>query len=99
MADKKLTVVAVFHGKKGAADELKNELVKLISPSRKDEGYIEYRLHQCIDNPDNFMFYENWAGKKYLDAHLNTPHLKTLGPKVAKFLAEPTKVTFWEEIG
>ena len=98
MSEKKLTVVALFYGRKGMAKGLKDELMKLISPTRKEDGCIEYRLHQCSNIPENFMFYENWLSKEHLDAHLKTPHLMSLGPKIEKFLAEPVKVTFLEEL-
>ena len=97
MADKKLTVVALFYGKKGTSKELKDELMKLIPPTRKEDGCIEYRLHQCNNVPENFIFYESWASKKHLDTHLKTPHLTTLGTKIEKFISKPVEVTFWGE--
>jgi len=72
----KLTVVAKIVAKKGCIDSLKGELIKLVAPTRQEQGYIEYRLHQDNENPEVFLFYENWADATCLEKHLNTARFK-----------------------
>ena len=70
-----LTVIAYMKAAPGKRDELKAELEALIEPTSKEDGYVNYDLHQGVEDPDTFFFYENWESPEHLDAHLATPHL------------------------
>ena len=70
-----LTVVAYMKAAPGKRDELARELEALIEPTTKEHGYVNYDLHQGVEDPDVFIFYENWESAAALDAHLATPHL------------------------
>ena len=70
-----LTVVAYMKAAPGKRDELKAELEDLIKPTSVEDGYVNYDLHQGVEDPDVFIFYENWESAAALDAHLATPHL------------------------
>jgi quinol monooxygenase YgiN len=71
-----VTVVAKLITKADAVESVKNELLKLITPTRQEKGCIEYRLHQDNDDPAVFIFYENWENMACLEQHMNTPHFK-----------------------
>ena len=71
-----LTVIAKIKAKKGKTEFIKSELVKLIEPTRKEEGCIQYVLHQDNNDPSIFIFVENWLSKELLDKHLSNEHLK-----------------------
>ena len=40
--------------------------------SRTEEGCIKYDLHQSIEDPDTFLFYEIWMGEEALALHANS---------------------------
>ena len=71
-----LTVVATVTAGPGYEDEVGEILKKLIEPTRKEEGCIDYDFHRSIENPAVYVFYENWTSKAHLDRHLETPHIK-----------------------
>ena len=58
----------------------------LIEPTSQEEGYVNYDLHQGVDAPRFFTFYENWVSGAHLDAHLAAPHLVDLANKMGDFL-------------
>lgn len=70
-----LTVVAYMKAAPGRRDELKAELEKLTAPTSREDGYVNYDLHQGVEDPDFFALYENWESAAALDAHLAAPHL------------------------
>lgn len=70
-----LTVIAYMRAKPGKEDELRAELEALIPPTAAEDGYVNYDLHQGVEDPGVFFFYENWESPAHLDAHLNQPHL------------------------
>lgn len=71
-----VTVVARIKAKPEALTKVREELLKLIEPTRKESGCISYDLHQ--DNADTtlFFFLENWESKELLDKHLESEHIK-----------------------
>jgi quinol monooxygenase YgiN len=70
-----LTVIAYMKAAPGKEDELRAALEALVEPTTKEAGFVNYDLHQGIEDPGTFIFYENWESPAHLDAHLATPHL------------------------
>ena len=98
MNTKPLTVVAQIKAKPGKEDQVRQELLSLVAPSRKDAGCLNYDLHQATDNSALFLFYENWTSKAHLDAHLHKPDLQAALARVGQMAAEPPQITLWEKI-
>lgn len=96
MSNKPYTVLALFEAKPGKEQALKELLTSLIAPTLQEEGCINYDLHQCLQNPAQFMFYENWASKEAHAKHRETPHILSWRAKRAELLAKPPEVTYWE---
>jgi quinol monooxygenase YgiN len=94
----RITVVARFRALEGLEGKLKELLLTLIEPGRADGGCINYDLHQAIDDPALFIFYENWQSREYLDKHAATPHVQHFRSKVKDLLAEPPEVTLLAKI-
>jgi quinol monooxygenase YgiN len=72
----KITIVAKVVAKRDAVEAVKNELLKLIVPTRKESGCIEYRLHQDNQDPAVFLFYETWEDAVSLEKHITSDHYK-----------------------
>ncbi|MDQ2810540.1 MAG: antibiotic biosynthesis monooxygenase [Actinomycetota bacterium] len=71
-----LTVIAHMRAQPGKESELRTALEALIKPTTEERGYVNYDLHQGVEDPSEFFFYENWESAGDLDAHLNAPHLQ-----------------------
>lgn len=83
-----VTVVAKVTAKSDAIEAVKAELLKMIAPTRQEEGCIEYRLHQDNDNPAVFIFYENWKSPASVEQHMNSKHFQTYVEAVGDLLAD-----------
>ncbi|GAA1899478.1 putative quinol monooxygenase [Lapillicoccus jejuensis] len=83
-----LTVIAFMKAAPGKRDELKAALEALIEPTGQEAGYVNYDLHQSVEDPDRFFFYENWESGEHLDAHLATPHLVDFAARIPELLDE-----------
>ena len=94
-----LTVVAQIKAKPGKETQVRQELLSLVAPSRKDAGCLNYDLHQALDNPALFLFHENWTSKAHLDAHLQKPDLQAVLARLGQLVAEPPQITLWENLG
>ena len=81
-----LTVIAHMRAAPGKRDELRAALEALVEPTSKEQGYVNYDLHQSMEDPDRFFFYENWESDADLDAHLDAPHLRDFAARIPELL-------------
>jgi quinol monooxygenase YgiN len=81
-----LTVIAHMRAAPGKRDELRAALEALVEPTSKEQGCVNYDLHQGIEDPDRFFFYENWESDADLDAHLDAPHLRDFAARIPELL-------------
>jgi len=96
MTDKKVTVLARINAKPGMADTVKQEIMALVVPTRREPGCINYDLHQSCNDHCLFMLYENWKSLKALEEHLEMPYLKAFKEKANQLLATPLDITLWD---
>jgi len=95
---KPVTVVATFEARPGREAELKRLLLALLAPTRQEAGCLNYDLHISPEHPAKFLFHENWAGKELLEAHLKSPHLAALLPRVDELCVAPPEIKLWEKL-
>lgn len=71
-----LSVVAKIKVKPEFVDLVKAEMLKMVAETVKENGCMNYNLHQ--DNADDsvFIFYENWSGEDALQNHLQSEHVQ-----------------------
>ncbi len=90
MASEKLTIVALIFAEEEKRELVKSELLKLIEPTRAEEGCINYDLHQDHENPNLFLFYENWTTKEHWLAHTKSSHIEAYKKNTEGAIAEST---------
>jgi quinol monooxygenase YgiN len=82
-------VIAEIVSKKEKADELRALLVPFAEKSAKEPGCLVYTLMEVIGEPGRFLTFERWTDKAALDAHMVTPDIKAIVPKLEPVLAKP----------
>lgn len=73
---KKLVIVARIEANAGQEGLVRKALSRLIEPTLKEAGCIQYDLHQDNDNPALFLFYEIWESRELWQDHLKSPHIR-----------------------
>ena len=76
--DSELVIVAHITANSGQLDLVKSELKKLIEPTLKEEGCLQYDLHQDHEDSLRFLFFERWQNRDLWQAHMNSPHIEAL---------------------
>ena len=88
----------VVVGKVRTDEARRDELVRISQDvaraSREEEGCLGYRIFQDTEDPDAFVFVEEWADQAALDAHFRTPHIATFMGAMPGTLAAPPDVKF-----
>lgn len=75
MSAKRLTLVATIKTTEDKCELVKAELIKLIAPTRAEDGCEDYVLHTDNLNPNTFVFYENWSSYEAWQKHMATQHM------------------------
>lgn len=88
MNNQRLTIVAKILAKEEQRELVKNELTKLVEPTRAEDGCINYDLHQDNKNPNLFIFYENWTSPEALQKHLKSDHITAYSKATKEAVAE-----------
>lgn len=76
--NKQFPLIVKFEVKEDKIEFVKSELIKLLEPTRKEIGCIQYDLHQDVEDPSVFMFYEIWETKEAWIEHNSQQHVKDL---------------------
>ena len=87
-------VIAEIVSTKEKVDELRALLVPYAEKSAKEPGCLKYVLMEVIAEPGRFLTYERWTNKAALDAHMGTPDIKEIVPKLQPILAKPVSQIF-----
>lgn len=71
----KLTIVAKIEANPDKIELVKAELQKLVEPTLKEAGCLQYDLHQDNDDPAVFLFYETWENRELWQDHMGNSHI------------------------
>jgi len=83
----KLFVVATVVAKEESRSELREALLTLVPIAKTEPGYIQYDLHEAVEQPGTFLFYEIWEDEASLDMHNTTPAMKAFGERTGPWVA------------
>jgi len=93
-----LTVIAYIFAKRGEEQRVRTALLELVDETRKENGCINYDLHESEDNPAHFVMYENWRSTADLEEHARSAHLRDFGGNMSPFLERPSEITKWKMV-
>lgn len=72
----KIHLIAIIRSKPEYIEEVKSKLQVMVVHSRKETACLRYDLHQDLDNPSQFLFYEIWQDEASLNRHNEQPYIK-----------------------
>jgi quinol monooxygenase YgiN len=94
-----LTVVVRIRAKAGCELQVRQELLELLSPTRAEDGCINFDLHEAVGDAGLFLVHENWTSEEVLSRHFETPYIQAWLSQAASLLAEPMELTRWYRVG
>jgi quinol monooxygenase YgiN len=93
-----LTVVACLRAKAGQHAHLREQLQRLVAPTRAEAGCVTYDLFVSRSEPGCFMFHEVWKSAADLDAHFLTPHMVAISKLLPELLQGPMDLSKWTKL-
>lgn len=98
MNPEKVTVIAYIEVKPGTEETFLKEISPLVEATRTEASCINYDFHRSTENPNLFMFYENWTSMEGLNQHARSAHIQTFRANIADLLAKPVEIKTYEMI-
>ncbi|MBN1319470.1 MAG: antibiotic biosynthesis monooxygenase [Thermoleophilia bacterium] len=93
-----LIVTAKVKLQSGKSEEFL-EAVRVMKPQvMQDPGAIQYSLHRSVEDPDTFIFYEQYESEEAFAYHLSTDHFKALAGTIDPLMAVPGDIGQWVEV-
>jgi quinol monooxygenase YgiN len=83
----KLTCIAKIVAQQEHKKIVLAELTKIVHPTQKEQGCINYDLHVDNTNDAIFMFHETWESEEDLTAHSQSSHIKKCFEVIGGMLA------------
>ncbi|WP_192931221.1 putative quinol monooxygenase [Gemmobacter serpentinus] len=87
-------VFAHVQARPGHEDRLRDALLKLVTVTEAEPGFLRYDLHQDCANPGHFAFYEIWQDQASLDIHAVTDAMRAHQALTADWIESVTVQTF-----
>jgi quinol monooxygenase YgiN len=94
-----LRLIADVTAKPEHIDAVRTALKNLVEPSRAEDGCLQYDLHEDLERPGHFIFFERWRDAATLAAHAKATHSVANGPILKDLIVAPTVLTRLTQIG
>ena len=88
------TIIGTVVAKPEKRAELLKILTSFVTPTRTEPGCINYDFHCDVEDPNVFVFYENFVSQQALDTHLAMPYLQPLIDRTDELLAKPVSIRY-----
>jgi quinol monooxygenase YgiN len=93
-----LYVSAELISKPDEADALRKLLIEFVEGARKEPGCKHYSLLEDRKRVGRFVTFETWTDQAALDAHMKTPAIAAIVPKLGPILAQPFTQQFFSMV-
>lgn len=93
-----VTVVASFHLKEGHLDAVLPVVAACIKASRQEAANFSYICRRDMNDPQHFVFIEQWQSVAAIHEHEQQPHFLAMKAAFEKSMDGPLTVTMLENI-
>lgn len=92
-----LIVIVKYKTQQNKSVDAVTGLKKLIEEVKKEEHFVNLKLHVDQKDNSNILLYEEWDDELYYkNQHMKTEHLQEFIVASQSFLAGPPEITFWK---
>jgi quinol monooxygenase YgiN len=93
-----ITITALMKSKEGSADDLAKAIKEYAPRFCKDPGCKMYKVVKRVDNPNLFLFYEQYENDEALKFHSSAPHFKEMFGAMKPFLDGKPEIYMYSDV-
>ena len=98
MDESSLRVVARIKAKPDKVPQVREALMGLVEPTRRESGCIVYELLQNKTDPTDFTFVEEWQSQAALDRHAASEHIKATREQLKDIIEAPADIRTYDVV-
>lgn len=91
-------VVADVRARHEKRAEVLTLLTRLVEPTKKEAGCLEYDLHVNLGDDTQFTFIEEWESEAALEVHLGAEHVRPILDALPPLLQAPPEIRRYSRI-
>jgi quinol monooxygenase YgiN len=84
-----LYIFARFEPKPGKEMQLRDELMRVLEPTRAEPGCVRIHLYESTRGPQIWFIHSEWIDEPAFDAHTELPHTVRFVGQVENLIAHP----------
>ncbi|QQT25694.1 putative quinol monooxygenase [Sphingobacterium spiritivorum] len=92
-------LTAVIKAKSEYRDEVLETLKNMVSKTLEEKACQKYDLHEDMEDPNRFVFYEIWQDQQGLDIHNQQPYILDFVAIVPEKLQEGPLIIKMKKLG
>lgn len=93
-----INLTATFQAKPEHRDALETHLKAMLEPTRREAGCIKYVLLNNSQQPNIFMFQEQFESQDAFDQHCRQPYFLNLLNNIEGLLQQEAEIQFYTEL-
>ena len=93
-----IVVIARYRAKEGAEDKVAASLREYTPLTQAEPGCVAFAASQSREDPRDFILYERYLDQAALDAHISSPHYKSIARDRIRPLLDHRHVAFLDPI-
>jgi len=94
-----LYIFARLEPKPGKELQLRDELRRVLEPTRAEPGCVRIHLYESTRDPVTYFIHSQWIDEPAFDAHVELPHTRRFVREVADLITEPLQAVRTQQIG
>lgn len=91
--------LVVLEAKAGQQEQLREALLALVAPTRKEAGCLDYTLFELTETPGTFYMRESFRDQAALEEHFSKPYFQEFAKRFEELLARPLQLIGLREVG
>ena len=92
-------VFARFEPKPGKELQLRDELTRILNPTRAEPGCLRIHLYESTRGPLTWFIHSEWLDEPAFDAHVELPHTQRFVEMVEPLITHPLQAVRTHQIG
>ena len=90
-----IVVLGSVVAREGSVDEVLSLSQQHVLRSRKEPGCLAHAVHKDTENPNRFVFVEQWSSEEALWEHFKDPASRAFAKELATLAAEPPGIAIY----
>lgn len=82
----------------GKERQLKDELMRVLEPTRAELGCVRINLYESTRGPLTYYIHSEWTDEAAFDAHAEMPHTRRFSAAVEDLITQPLRAVRTKQI-